>query len=106
MALKLWALRDLCRHPGAPLVRDFTSWFTINGPRGEYIVYVHSPLGSSLRTMQLRMDNEIFPLKFAKPAVRELIKPIAFLHEHANIIHTGKAKFPPVSLPSQSLHPR
>ncbi|KAI5464238.1 kinase-like protein [Mariannaea sp. PMI_226] len=74
-------------HPGQEYVRQFQDSFKLQGPNGEHDVFVMTPLGMSLRTLQELQKNKIFQQSLVTTALGQVLLGLNFLHE-ADVIHT------------------
>ncbi|OAA63499.1 protein kinase-like protein [Niveomyces insectorum RCEF 264] len=78
---------DKEEHPGRDHVRRIEDSFTLKGPHGEHEVFVMTPLGMSLRTMQEMQKTGVFPEIVATRALNQTLLGLALLHD-ADVIHT------------------
>lgn len=76
-------------HPGQEHVRRLEDAFQLKGPNGEHDVFVMTPLGMSLRSLQEMQKDDIFQKNLVMSALDQVLLGLAFLHE-ANVVHTGK----------------
>ncbi|KPM34438.1 hypothetical protein AK830_g12138 [Neonectria ditissima] len=74
-------------HPGREYVRQFQDSFKLKGPNGEHDVFVMTPLGMSLRTLQELQKDNIFQQSLVTIALSQALLGLNFLHE-ADVIHT------------------
>lgn len=65
--------------------------FNLQGPHGYHDVFVLPPLGISVRALQDLMPGEVFDRVFVVAALQQAIPALDFLHNDANLTHTGKA---------------
>ena len=76
-------------HPGRKYIRQLKDSFKLKSCNGEHDVFVMTPLGMSLRTLQDMQDNRIFQQTLVVSALDQVLFGLNFLHE-ADVIHTGK----------------
>jgi serine/threonine protein kinase len=76
-------------HPGRQHVRQLKNSFKLKGPCGEHDVFIMTPLGMSLRTLQEMQGTGVFPKTLVTSALSQVLLGLNFLHE-AEVIHTGK----------------
>ncbi|KAJ3466954.1 hypothetical protein MRS44_004518 [Fusarium solani] len=74
-------------HPGRGYVRQFHDSFELKGPHGEHEVFVMTPLGMSLRTLQELQKDHVFQQSLATTALSQALLGLSYLHE-ADVIHT------------------
>lgn len=76
-------------HSGREYIRQLEDSFKLKGPNGEHDVFVMTPLGMSLRTLQEMQKNGTFQQTLVVGALDQVLTGLNFLHE-ADVIHTGK----------------
>lgn len=76
-------------HPGKAAIRKLLGHFQIDGPHGSHLCLIHEPLGLSLDEILDSIPNRTFPLNILKPALRQSLIAVDFLHAKAGLIHTG-----------------
>jgi len=76
-------------HSGREHVRRLEDSFKLESRNGEHDVFVMTPLGMSLRTLQEMQKNSIFEQTLVVSALNQVLTGLNFLHE-ADVIHTGK----------------
>ncbi|KFH44240.1 Serine/threonine-protein kinase-like protein [Hapsidospora chrysogenum ATCC 11550] len=74
-------------HPGQENVRRLHDSFTLKGPDGEHDVFVMTPLGMSLRTLQDMQENNAFQQDLVTTALDQVLLGLGYLHE-SDVIHT------------------
>lgn len=74
-------------HPGREYVRRLEDSFKLKGPNGEHDVFVMTPLGMSLRTLQEMQKDGVFREILVTKALDQVLLGLSFLHE-ADVIHT------------------
>ena len=74
---------------GRDNVRRLEDSFKLKGPNGEHDVFVMTPLGMSLRTLQQTQKSGVFPQQFVTGALDQVLLGLVFLHE-AGVVHTGE----------------
>ncbi|OAA68212.1 protein kinase-like protein [Niveomyces insectorum RCEF 264] len=74
-------------HPGRKHVRELKDSFTLQGPHGEHIVFIMTPLGMSLQTLQEMQKEGIFQQILVTQSLTQVMLGLAFLH-NADVIHT------------------
>lgn len=77
-------------NPGRNNIRRLLGSFEVNGPDGCHIVLVMQPAQMSLRDFKsvFRKDGG-FDEAFVQGAVQELLKALDFIHNEAQLVHTG-----------------
>lgn len=68
-------------------------WFEVDGPHGRHICLVHEPLGGSLYDMKNQARDRVLNKEALRPAIRELLLALDYLHDVAHVIHTGRATY-------------
>jgi len=76
-------------HSGRRHIRWLEDSFKLKSRSGEHDVFVMTPLGMSLRTLQKKQKNGVFQQPLVVPALDQVLTGLNFLHE-ADVIHTGK----------------
>ncbi|KAJ8064085.1 hypothetical protein OCU04_007920 [Sclerotinia nivalis] len=74
-------------HSGRKHVRRLEDSFTLQSGNGEHDVFVMTPLGMSLRSLQELQTNGIFQQTLVVGALDQVLTGLNFLHE-ADVIHT------------------
>ncbi|KAG7151020.1 Serine/threonine-protein kinase SRPK like [Verticillium longisporum] len=74
-------------HPGQEYVRRLEDAFKLKGPDGEHDVFVMTPLGMSLRSLQEMQKDDVFQKNLVMSVLDQALLGLAFLHE-ANVVHT------------------
>ncbi|TWU72709.1 hypothetical protein ED733_004179 [Metarhizium rileyi] len=74
-------------HPGRKHVREFHDSFKLKGPNGDHEVFVMTPLGMSLRSLQEIQIDGVFREQLVIGALAQVFLALDFLHE-AGVIHT------------------
>ncbi|KAI1028157.1 hypothetical protein LB504_012448 [Fusarium proliferatum] len=90
MSLTVWLSRDLSLnlvHAGRQHVREVRVTFKVSGPYGEHEVFVMSPLGMSLRTLQELQQDNVFQQSLVTSALDQTLLGLNYLHD-ADVIHT------------------
>ncbi|OAA53454.1 protein kinase-like protein [Niveomyces insectorum RCEF 264] len=72
---------------GRDYVRTLHDSFRLTGPHGEHDVFVLTPLGMSVRTLQETQKSGVFPQTFVTGAIDQLLLGLVYLHE-ADVVHT------------------
>ncbi|WEW57329.1 hypothetical protein PRK78_002794 [Emydomyces testavorans] len=75
-------------HPGRKCVRMLLDSFEIAGPHGTHTCLVHRPLGKSLLELMKLLDGGVLNKDLLKPAMRQVLGALYYLHEEAGVIHT------------------
>lgn len=71
-------------------IRHLLGSFEISGPDGRHKVLVMQPAQMSLRDFkQVFRPDGGFDENFVRGATQELLKALEFLHEEAQLVHTG-----------------
>ncbi|RMD40678.1 hypothetical protein DV735_g4420, partial [Chaetothyriales sp. CBS 134920] len=73
--------------PGREYVRQLQDSFKLKGPNGEHDVFIMTPLGMSLRSLQDLQKDNIFQQSLVTTALGQVFLGLNFLHE-ADVIHT------------------
>ncbi|PSS16520.1 hypothetical protein M430DRAFT_103665 [Amorphotheca resinae ATCC 22711] len=74
-------------HSGRRHIRWLEDSFKLKSRSGEHDVFVMTPLGMSLRTLQKKQKNGVFQQPLVVPALDQVLTGLNFLHE-ADVIHT------------------
>lgn len=77
------------KHPGRNFIRQLIDHFFIQGPHGRHICLVHEPLGTSADVLVKMSPGHVMTLDDMKPAIRQLLVALDFLHSECHIIRTG-----------------
>ncbi|KAB8223030.1 kinase-like domain-containing protein [Aspergillus novoparasiticus] len=75
-------------HPGRKFIRKMLSHFYVQGPSDRHICLVHEPLGMNANELLRRIPGRTMTLESMKPAIRQLLGVLDFLHSVAHLIHT------------------
>ncbi|KAE8308394.1 kinase-like domain-containing protein [Aspergillus transmontanensis] len=75
-------------HPGRKFIRKMLSHFYVQGPSGRHICPVHEPLGMNANEFLRHIRSRTMTLESMKPAIRQLLGVLDFLHSVARLIHT------------------
>ncbi|KAF5626085.1 CMGC SRPK kinase [Fusarium sp. NRRL 52700] len=71
-------------------IRNLLDYFEVSGPDGRHKVLVMQPAQMSLRDFkQVFRPDGGFDENFVKGAIQELLKALSFIHEEAQLVHTG-----------------
>lgn len=76
-------------HPGRKFIRKMLGHFHVQGPSGSHICLVHEPLGMNANELLRHIPGRAMTLESMKPAIRQLLGVLDFLHSVAHLIHTG-----------------
>ncbi|QMW38800.1 hypothetical protein G4B11_002036 [Aspergillus flavus] len=76
-------------HPGRKFIRKMLGYFYVQGPSGRHICLVHEPLGMNANELLRHIPGRTKTLESMKPAIRQLLGVLDFLHSVARLIHTG-----------------
>ncbi|UCK59335.1 hypothetical protein AFCA_002153 [Aspergillus flavus] len=79
-------------HPGRKFIRKMLGYFYVQGPSGRHICLVHEPLGMNANELLRHIPGRTMTLESMKPAIRQLLGVLDFLHSVARLIHTGTSK--------------
>ncbi|OJJ46497.1 hypothetical protein ASPZODRAFT_66697 [Penicilliopsis zonata CBS 506.65] len=75
-------------HPGKKYVRSLVDHFYVDGSQHRHLCLVHKPLGiNASELLQFRSENKM-TLEDMKPAIRQLLGAVDYLHSIAHLIHT------------------
>ena len=77
-------------HPGRQHVRELHDSFTLASQHGDHEVFVMTPLGMSLRTLQQMQPKLVFQKVFVTSAVDQVLVGLYYLHS-AEVVHTGES---------------
>ncbi|KAG5746518.1 hypothetical protein H9Q70_010792 [Fusarium xylarioides] len=81
------------KNPGRNNIRHLLDSFEISGPDGRHKVLVMQPAQMSLRDFkQVFRPDGGFDENFVKGAIEELLKALDFIHEEAQLVHTGQSE--------------
>jgi serine/threonine-protein kinase SRPK3 len=80
-------------HSGRKHIRQLEDSFKLRSRYGEHDVFVMTPLGMSLRTLQEMQQKRIFQQDLVVGALDQVLIGLNFLHE-ADVIHGGKSTCP------------
>ncbi|KAI1019942.1 hypothetical protein LB503_006091 [Fusarium chuoi] len=86
----VWLSRDLSLdlvHAGQQHVREVRDTLKLSGPYGEHEVFVMSPLGMSLGTLQELQQGNVFQKSLVTSALDQTLLGLNYLHD-ADVIHT------------------
>ncbi|KAE8151468.1 U4/U6 small nuclear ribonucleo protein PRP4 [Aspergillus avenaceus] len=75
-------------HPGRKFIRKLLGHFFVDGPHGRHICLVHQPLGINATDLLRKIPGRAMTLEDMKPAIRQLLGVLDFLHSVARVIHT------------------
>ncbi|QMW26721.1 hypothetical protein G4B84_001966 [Aspergillus flavus NRRL3357] len=89
-------------HPGRKFIRKMLGYFYVQGPSGRHICLVHEPLGMNANELLRHIPGRTMTLESMKPAIRQLLGVLDFLHSVARLIHTGTLKNLLLPTPSSS----
>ncbi|QSS57378.1 protein kinase [Histoplasma capsulatum var. duboisii H88] len=78
-------------HAGRQCLRFLLDSFEVTGPDGVHICLIHQPLGMSLYELKMRARGKVFSKDVLRPAIRQLLAAVDYLHKEAHIIHTGRS---------------
>ncbi|RAK85207.1 kinase-like protein [Aspergillus costaricaensis CBS 115574] len=76
------------QHPGRNFIRRLLDHFYLQGPHGCHACLVHEPLGMTADFLVTMAPRNERTLDFMKPAIRQLLVALDFLHSECHIIHT------------------
>ncbi|KAF4438882.1 hypothetical protein F53441_12703 [Fusarium austroafricanum] len=79
-----------------------TDSFKLKGPNGEHDVFVMTPLGMGLRTLQEMQKDDIFQQSLVIGALGQVLLGLNFFHE-ADVVHTGQWHGPAPLPPEKKL---
>ncbi len=85
----LASIQDLGDHPGKQHVRELHDSFTLTSQHGDHEVFVMTPLGMSLRTLQEMQPNHVFQKLLVTSSLDQVLIGLDYLH-HADVVHTGE----------------
>ncbi len=80
----------LAGRPGRQHIRELHGSFTLTSQHGDHEVFVMTPLGMSLRTLQAMQPNHAFEKVFVTSAVDQVLFGLYYLHA-AEVVHTGES---------------
>ena len=76
-------------HPGRKFIRKLLGHFFVDGPNGRHLCLILGPLGINANELIQRLPQRVMTLEDMKPAIRQLLGVLDFLHSVAHIVHTG-----------------
>ncbi|PYH89630.1 U4/U6 small nuclear ribonucleo protein PRP4 [Aspergillus ellipticus CBS 707.79] len=76
-------------HPGKNFIRKLFGHFYVDGPHGRHVCLVHEPLGVNVTEFLRHRPGRTMTLEAMKPAIRQLLGTLDFLHSVAGVVHTG-----------------
>lgn len=77
-------------HPGRQHIRGLHDSFTLSSQHGDHEVFVMTPLGMSLRTLQEMQPERVFQRDLVTSALDQVLVGLNYLH-HADVVHTGES---------------
>ncbi|OJZ91030.1 hypothetical protein ASPFODRAFT_78077 [Aspergillus luchuensis CBS 106.47] len=75
-------------HPGKKYIRKLLDYFYIINTQGRHLCLVHQALGMNTSDLLQLKHGHRMTLEGLKPAIRQLLGALDFLHSVAHIIHT------------------
>ncbi|PWY70873.1 U4/U6 small nuclear ribonucleo protein PRP4 [Aspergillus sclerotioniger CBS 115572] len=93
VVLKLYVLgqerdHELKIYNHIQFIRKLLNHFFIDGPHGRHICLVHEPLGMNTSDLLHSIPGKTMTLELMKPAIRQLLRALDFMHSVAGVIHT------------------
>lgn len=76
-------------HLGQAYIRKVYDTFEIRGPDGYHICLVHSPLHMTISALQRQGLRQRYNEKLLRETLIRLFRALDFLHNVANVVHTG-----------------
>lgn len=87
--LKIYKHLASAKSQNPPALRKVLDDFTITSPHGDHHCIVHDPLTMSLQWLRRNIPSHMFPEHLIKSTTTEILKTLKFLHDDADITHTG-----------------
>jgi serine/threonine protein kinase len=81
---------DMVGRPGKQHLRELYDSFTVTSQHGDHEVFVMTPLGMSLRTLQEMQPKHVFEKQFVISAVDQVLLGLYYLHA-SEVVHTGES---------------
>jgi len=79
------------QHNCSGYIRDIRDAFEIDGPKGHHLCLVHSPMHMTIHELRYMMPSRRLPDTLVKCILIHTLKALSFLHEEAQVTHTGEA---------------
>lgn len=77
-------------HRGQNYIRGLLETFTVNGPTGKHLCLVHPPMHMTVRELQYQNPSHRLNKQILKWTLFNLFSALSFLHDEAQVTHTGK----------------
>lgn len=77
------------QHPGQSFIRGLVRTFEITGPTGQHLCLVHPPMHMTMRELQYTNPSHRLNEVLLKWTLSNVLNALSFLHDEANVIHTG-----------------
>lgn len=78
------------QHDGQAYIRGLLETFNISGPTGQHLRLVHPPMHMTIRELQHLNSSHQLNEQILKWTLFNVLSALSFLHEEANVVHTGK----------------
>lgn len=86
----LASVTNMDDHPGRQHVRELHDSFTLTSQHGDHDVFVMTPLGVSLRTLQEMQSKRVFQKVLVTSSLDQVLLGLDYLHR-AEVVHTGES---------------
>lgn len=86
----LASVTNMDDHPGRQHVRELHDSFALSSQHGDHEVFVMTPLGMSLRTLQEMQPERVFQRDLVTSALDQVLAGLDYLHS-AEVVHTGES---------------
>lgn len=84
------SLQTTTNHPGQSFIRGLLETFEIVGPTGQHLCLVHTPMHMTIREFQCLNSSRRLNETLLRWTLSNVLQALAFLHEEAEIVHTGQ----------------
>ena len=78
------------QHRGQAFIRGLLETFETNGPTGQHLCLVHPPMHMTIQDLQYMNQCHRLNEQLVKWTMFNLLNALSFLHDEANVIHTGE----------------
>lgn len=85
-------------HHGQSFIRGLLGTFEVTGPTGQHLCLVHPPMHMTIRDLQYTNFSRRLNEPLLRWTLSNVLNALAFLHDEADVIHTGKSPRPILNL--------
>ncbi|KAI6888638.1 hypothetical protein KC318_g15108, partial [Hortaea werneckii] len=78
------------QHPGQAYIRGLLGTFEISGPTGKHLCLVQTPMHMTIAELQCQNPSKRLNKELLNWTLFNLLNALSFLHDEANVVHTGK----------------